>query len=128
MHTQQPSPNIQFRVLIVGRANSGKTSILQRVCETTESPMIYRGTERVRVTLNPSIDRCEHSIDNELVFSNHRGYIFHDSRAIESGSTKELEILHDFVQRKCGQRELRDRLHAIWFGTLECSRFHDYDS
>ena len=35
-------PNVQFRVLIIGRANAGKTSILQRVCDTTESPKIYR--------------------------------------------------------------------------------------
>jgi hypothetical protein len=35
-------PNVRFRVLIIGRANAGKTSILQRVCDTTESPEIYR--------------------------------------------------------------------------------------
>ena len=35
-------PNAQFRVLIIGRANAGKTSILQKVCDTTESPEIYR--------------------------------------------------------------------------------------
>ena len=35
-------PNVKFRVLIVGRANAGKTSILKRVCETTESPKVYR--------------------------------------------------------------------------------------
>ena len=35
-------PNINFRVLVIGRANAGKTSILQRVCDTTESPKIYR--------------------------------------------------------------------------------------
>jgi hypothetical protein len=33
-------PDIQFRILIIGRANSGKTSILQRMCDTTEGPMI----------------------------------------------------------------------------------------
>jgi len=33
---------VKFRVLIIGRANAGKTSILQRVCDTTESPEIYR--------------------------------------------------------------------------------------
>ena len=38
-------PTIQFRVLIIGRANAGKTSILQRVCETTESPVIRRVNE-----------------------------------------------------------------------------------
>jgi len=35
-------PNVKFRVLIIGRANAGKTSILQRVCDTTESPKVYR--------------------------------------------------------------------------------------
>ena len=35
-------PNVKFRVLIIGRANAGKTTILQRVCDTTESPEIYR--------------------------------------------------------------------------------------
>ncbi|KAI9457260.1 hypothetical protein BJY52DRAFT_1150513 [Lactarius psammicola] len=106
-------PHIQFRVLIIGRANAGKTSILQRVCDTTESPIIYRGNEKV--TLDPSIDRGEHKIDDELVFSNHRGYVFHDSRGIESGSEEELEILQEFIRRKCGERILRSRLHAIWF-------------
>ena len=32
---------VVFRVLIIGRANAGKTSILQRICDTTESPVIY---------------------------------------------------------------------------------------
>ena len=45
MDTQQTghqAPQFTFRVLVIGRANAGKTSILQRVCETTESPTIYR--------------------------------------------------------------------------------------
>ena len=41
-----------FRVLIIGRANAGKTTILQRVCNTTECPKIFnpQGHE-VRVPL-----------------------------------------------------------------------------
>ncbi|KAI9446898.1 hypothetical protein BJY52DRAFT_1127835 [Lactarius psammicola] len=102
-------PNIQFRVLIIGRANAGKTSILQRVCDTTESPIIYRGYTKV---CGPRLfQRGEHTIDDELVFSNHRGYVFHDSRGIESGSKEELEILQEFIRRK----RLGSRLHAIWF-------------
>jgi hypothetical protein len=31
----------KFRVMIIGRANAGKTTILQRVCNTTEDPEIY---------------------------------------------------------------------------------------
>ena len=48
MDTSHRVPKVQFRVLIVGRANAGKTSILQRICETTESPIIYREGVEVR--------------------------------------------------------------------------------
>ncbi|KAH9051714.1 hypothetical protein EDB87DRAFT_1571155, partial [Lactarius vividus] len=102
-----------FRVLIIGRANAGKTSILQRICETTESPVIYRGGEEVRSSTFSQ--RGEHTIDDELEFSNNRGYVFHDSRGIESGSKEELDILQDFIRRKCSKKRLRDRLHAIWY-------------
>ncbi|KAH9021780.1 hypothetical protein EDB85DRAFT_402734 [Lactarius pseudohatsudake] len=49
-------PEVQFRVLIIGRANAGKTSILQRICETTESPVIYRGREKVRSATFSSVN------------------------------------------------------------------------
>jgi septin family protein len=32
-----------FRVLILGRANAGKTTILQKVCNTDEQPEIFDG-------------------------------------------------------------------------------------
>ena len=32
---------VRFRVLIIGRANAGKTTILQQVCNTTEQPKIF---------------------------------------------------------------------------------------
>jgi hypothetical protein len=35
-------PNFRLRILIIGRANAGKTTILARVCDTTESPKVYR--------------------------------------------------------------------------------------
>ena len=40
--------DLRFRVLVIGRANAGKTSILQRVCDTTESPKIYKGGRKAR--------------------------------------------------------------------------------
>ncbi|KAF8257267.1 hypothetical protein EI94DRAFT_1759526 [Lactarius quietus] len=61
------------------------------------------------------MNRGEHEIDDELVFSNNPGYVFHDSMGIESGSIDELEILKDFIRRKCAERRLRDKLHAIWY-------------
>ena len=55
-------------------------------------------------------------IDDEIVFSNHDGYIFHDSRGFEAGDEKELEIVQNFVRQKSGEKRLASRLHAIWFG------------
>ena len=153
MDTQPPPrlPKIKFRVLIIGRANAGKTSILQRVCDTTESPVVYRqkgfNKERVRclgfvdsaslvslpyqIQLDPSMEvsdrvpfvgyylplsqRGDHRIEDEIVFSNHEGYIFHDSRGFESGGADELKIVQNFVQQKSGENRLANRLHAIWF-------------
>ena len=72
------------------------------------------------------VQQGEHTIDDELVFSNKKGYVFHDSRGIESGSTEELEILQEFIQRRCGERRLPDRLHAIW-SALSGSSVYEYE-
>ena len=32
-----------FRILVIGRANAGKTTLLKRVCNATEDPNIYDG-------------------------------------------------------------------------------------
>ena len=61
------------------------------------------------------MQRGLHSIEDEIVFSNHKGYVFHDSRGFEAGSEDELKIVQDFVTRKSRERRLGNRLHAIWF-------------
>jgi GTPase SAR1 family protein len=38
-----------FRILVIGRANAGKTTILQKVCNTTDEPEIHNSDgEKVR--------------------------------------------------------------------------------
>jgi len=110
--------DVRFRILIIGRANAGKTSILQRVCDTTESPEVYSVDEsgaRNRVQLDPSMERGEHNIELELSFSSHNGYVFHDSRGFEAGEDGELKTVQEFVRRRSQERSLNDRLHAIWY-------------
>ncbi|KAK6977123.1 hypothetical protein R3P38DRAFT_3220612 [Favolaschia claudopus] len=60
-------PEVRFRVLVAGRANAGKTTILQRVCETTESPEVYRVVidknakeTRERIQLDPTSEAIHH--------------------------------------------------------------------
>ena len=48
--TRRTILDLQFRALIIGRVNAGKTPILQRVRETTESPKIYQGGTRNKVS------------------------------------------------------------------------------
>ncbi|KAJ7869220.1 hypothetical protein B0H14DRAFT_2572061 [Mycena olivaceomarginata] len=114
-------PDVRFRVLIAGRANAGKTSILQRVCDTTESPKTYKvtgdgwGRETRRSPVNCVSQRGEHDISDELEFSNHKGYVFHDSRGLESGGVGELEKIQSFVRERSQRKRLQDRLHAIWY-------------
>jgi hypothetical protein len=55
-----------------------------------------------------------HSIEDELVFTRHEDYVFHDSRGFECGSQDEVKIVQDFVSRKSRESRLKDRLHAIW--------------
>ena len=61
------------------------------------------------------MQRGEHNITDELTFSNHDGYVFHDSCGIESGSEEELKVVQNFVREKSTERQLVNRLHAIWF-------------
>jgi hypothetical protein len=61
------------------------------------------------------VQRGLHNIEDELVFSNHEGYVFHDSRGFEAGGEDELKLVQDFVRRKSQEKRLKDRLHAIWF-------------
>jgi hypothetical protein len=64
------------------------------------------------------LQRGLHDIEDELVLTGHEGYVFHDPRGFEAGSNEELEIVQSFVRRKSRERQLKDRLHAIWFVLL----------
>ena len=58
----------RFRILVIGRANAGKTTLLQRVCKTTESPIVRdrRGRE-VRFVIDlPSFANRSFQIDAEV--------------------------------------------------------------
>ena len=47
-----------FRILVIGRANAGKTTLLQRVCNTTEDPCIYDDNKNLVSVHRPKDDFC----------------------------------------------------------------------
>ncbi|KDQ17552.1 hypothetical protein BOTBODRAFT_577359 [Botryobasidium botryosum FD-172 SS1] len=108
-----------FRVLVMGRANAGKTTTLQAVCGTTEAPEVYNRRGRKvgakKSILSPTSQRGLHNIENELRFHSSPGFVFHDSRGFEAGATEELEKVRAFIDSRAAERSVDKQLHAIWF-------------
>ncbi|KAJ8590864.1 hypothetical protein M405DRAFT_815336 [Rhizopogon salebrosus TDB-379] len=107
----------RFRILVVGRANAGKTTLLQKVCNTTEKPLIFngRGNKIDADVVKSSVDRGYHDINNELVFQSNPGFVFHDSCGFEAGGEDEFKKMKEFVLERASRKKLNERIHAIWY-------------
>ncbi|KAK7026310.1 GTP-binding protein [Favolaschia claudopus] len=110
-----------FRILILGRANAGKTTILKKVCNSVEDPEIFNPSgEKAGRRIDPSIvqasaERGMHDIENQLIFKSNPQFIFHDSRGFESGSLEEIDQVKKFIRIRAWQYSLPEQLHAIWY-------------
>ncbi|KAN0092709.1 hypothetical protein V8E55_003493 [Tylopilus felleus] len=114
-----------FRILIIGRANAGKTTILRGICDTTENPEIYDGKGNkvsevsvVQAFLPATVDcsqRGIHNIENELRFRSNDNLVFHDSQGFEAGSEAEFLQMKKFIEDRANTVHLKTRIHAIWY-------------
>ncbi|KAJ7085905.1 GTP-binding protein [Mycena epipterygia] len=95
-----------FRILIIGRANAGKTTILKKVCKSIEDPEIFSPSGKKRGL---------HDIENQLIFKSNPQFIFHDSRGFESGSVDEMEKVKSFIQERARSQKLSEQPHAVWY-------------
>ncbi|KAF8436219.1 hypothetical protein L210DRAFT_3407587 [Boletus edulis BED1] len=107
----------RFRILIVGRANAGKTTILQKICNTTESPEIYdgKGNKIDPSQVEGSMGRGIHDIENELIFTSNDKFIFHDLQGFEAGRKDEFVRMKEFIADRANTTQIKKRLHAIWY-------------
>jgi hypothetical protein len=55
-----------------------------------------------------------HDIEHQITY-NGSNFIFHDSQGFESGTTEELVIAREFIEKRSAETELKDQLHAIWY-------------
>jgi len=106
----------RFRILVIGRANAGKTTLLQRVCNTTEDPCIYDDNDKN--LLEPTSARGIHDINRPFAFKSNPGFIFHDSPGFETGDERQLQKVLSFMKTKARSTEVDDQLHAIWSVSL----------
>ncbi|KIK31912.1 hypothetical protein CY34DRAFT_102517 [Suillus luteus UH-Slu-Lm8-n1] len=107
----------RFRILTIGRANAGKTTILQRVCNTRDNPEIRNcdGELIDPALLKASRERGLHDIENEMVFRSNPGFVFHDSRGFEAGGESEFDKVKAFIASRSKEAKLKDQLHVIWY-------------
>ncbi|KDQ52668.1 hypothetical protein JAAARDRAFT_39933 [Jaapia argillacea MUCL 33604] len=116
----------QFRILVIGKANAGKTTILHKVCNATPEtkPIVYdQNGKKLRggffqktsaLFQKPTLQRGEHNIEHQITFPGSQ-FIFHDSRGFEAGAVGEMEIVREFIRKRSDHEQLKDKVHAIWY-------------
>ncbi|KAI6139060.1 hypothetical protein BKA82DRAFT_4229569 [Pisolithus tinctorius] len=122
---QEYMKNIErFRILVMGRANAGKTTILQRVCNSTEKPEIFdgKGNKMDGVVVQGTLGRGYHNIEQEVVFQSNPRFVFHDSCGFEAGTVQQFDQMRGFVAERGATMRVNERIHAIWF----CIPMTDY--
>ncbi|KAJ6522849.1 hypothetical protein B0H10DRAFT_2206114 [Mycena sp. CBHHK59/15] len=82
----------QFRVLVIGRRNAGKTTILKKMSGSDGSDVEIRDVNGNKVdpsVLESNNKRGMSEIENEITFKSNPLFVFHDSRGIEAGADNE---------------------------------------
>ncbi|KAF8497180.1 hypothetical protein F5888DRAFT_1945748 [Russula emetica] len=111
----------RFRVLIIGRRNAGKTTILEKMTGSDEGAKPEIRDKEGHLVDDPTLvkaglERGMSMIDYEITYPSSPRFVFHDSRGIEAGAESDChEYIQKFINDRAGQRRLGDQLHAIWF-------------
>ncbi|KAG8989262.1 hypothetical protein FRB95_003802 [Tulasnella sp. JGI-2019a] len=106
----------QLRILLIGTANAGKTTILRKLGDETDT-LVVRDRDGNAIepddSFFPTSERGKHNIDNEIFYSSMPKVIFHDSCGLESGSDEEMSTIETFIARRkyMGQQH---RVHVVW--------------
>jgi len=106
----------RFRILVIGKANCGKTTILRKMCNSTDGTCTirYPSGREVTSTLVPTELRGRSQIDAEITYPTNAGFVFHDSNGFEAGSATEISTVKSFIADRAAKADLKDQLHAIW--------------
>ncbi|KAJ7448358.1 hypothetical protein FB451DRAFT_1053847 [Mycena latifolia] len=115
----------RLRILVLGRRNAGKTTILKKMCGSDGSGLEIINVKGERVTsfflTQKQTQRGMSDIENEITFKSTPHFVFHDSRGIEAGaeheqnSTLSTEYLWNFLEKRSETTNIQDQVHAVWF-------------
>ncbi|KAG6913756.1 hypothetical protein DXG01_004493, partial [Tephrocybe rancida] len=115
---------IHFRILVIGCANAGKTTLLKWVCNTNEDPCLY--DKKNKVLLDPNVGHGIHDINHPFVFASNPQFIFHDSPGFEAGDEFQLIKVQSFIEERARATDCNKQLHAIWSLPLLRPLFSQY--
>ncbi|KAF7328138.1 G domain-containing protein [Mycena venus] len=101
--TDDPLPQIpRFRLLVVGRAGSGKSSLISHAFG-------------VEVETISEYTPTYSDIETEIKTPNNDRFRLHDSMGIEPGDRKKFEITKRFFENRCSEdTPIEDRVHIVW--------------
>ncbi|KAJ8587345.1 hypothetical protein M405DRAFT_821767 [Rhizopogon salebrosus TDB-379] len=111
----------RFRILVIGKTGVGKSSLIERAFG-------------VKHDLSSNLERDEANIDTEIISPQHDRFVLHSSKGFDPGEEDNVNIVHQFIERREKMPDLRDRLHAVWLcfetprtgGSLEKTGMNDF--
>ncbi|GJJ11609.1 hypothetical protein Clacol_005844, partial [Clathrus columnatus] len=114
--TEQVTEFKYFRILIIGRANAGKTTLLKHISNAgNNSEHAVYHKYRWRPSIKPTDGRGIHDINQSFYFPSNPRFVFHDSPGFETGDETQLKQVQEFIHKRSKTRRLDKQLHAIWF-------------
>ncbi|KAJ6504539.1 hypothetical protein DFH09DRAFT_1201023 [Mycena vulgaris] len=92
----------RFRILTVGRAGGGKSSLINRVFNVKDAKV-------------SDSKPGEAEIDLEITSETNKLFVLHDSKGFEPSKADTFHIVEQFIRdRSDKDLQLKDRLHAAW--------------
>ncbi|RDB24104.1 hypothetical protein Hypma_008545 [Hypsizygus marmoreus] len=90
-----------FRILVIGKTGVGKSTLINETFGVTNATVSHNA-------------RGDADIDEEIFSSTNDKFVLHDSRGFEPGEEHNVEIVQDFINQRSRQRDVKDKLHAVW--------------
>ncbi|KAJ7730913.1 hypothetical protein B0H16DRAFT_207391 [Mycena metata] len=94
-----------FRILVIGGADAGKTTLMKKLCDSIEDPEVFSPSGE---KIDPS-NVAKRDINNQLVFKSNQRLIIHEAH------DDELRQITAFTASRAVAKKVSEQLHAIWY-------------